>query len=881
MESRRSPWPGPRPLREEDGEAALLVGRERDLEEILRLLRISRFIHLTGRSGVGKTSLLSAGIVPQLRRMGYTVAMCRDWNRFADHSEGEFDVVLAQALHESLPEDQRGRIAASTDLYWDFHELKGAGVIILDQFEEFIRKEPDKRSAALDFLMALHANTSVVIVLSYRSEYVDNFESLSTDPRMGKQKSFRLGPIGAEAGDTLIKSPRRPADAGPGWTWEQEVSPEAADEIHQLWTEGCAARSLDHVAVGPLHLQALLYVLASEADPDPITKVDVDKFVADAREEGKSGADQIMGFALERSASTRLRRARQAALDASVQMDEFLIHGVLNLLARAVPMLSSGGFKVEQLTSDLAERCLEEESRPAAEQLGQFVLPSEDPIYALIEAVLGALTTGVFNENPVDGSYLIAADRVTVAAEADKWLNWGLEVWTPLLAQPDDDRHATSGPMMGLSPTAMLIEQLRRFAWALTWLYHLNLARVAESANEQARVTLVHDGFGQALQRWSDSHIERDGTWALYALATPEGESHRWGSPGGVDAADPRARRREERFQADISGDSSAGGIAVHANLGLRGNAVLFAKFHDVVFVNCDFRGTLFQGCTFDSVTFLNCRLDGTLFSDCVIRGSEACDEAEAQPIEALDDQPSAPFHELRTPPQYIVNATEAQRLAVLMRRYRGDSDAGEFLLSQPQGNPAIPANADAAGATFVPLADGLTIQGGRVSALTFRETRWEGGRLLFRRVRGSGVELAGLSGVGQVDFQRSLLRHVTFSQLRQDSCVLRVRVQDCAAAQWWVGRGFAGYLVAWRSHLAQLWIEPDDGFVPRLDESCDVSGIVVDGLQISAGSLGAEDVAKDLAVTDPTALDMFEASIPSMNYLRQAETLDLSELTG
>jgi Novel STAND NTPase 1/Pentapeptide repeats (9 copies) len=878
LESRRSPWPGPRPLRESDGEAALLIGRDDDVNEMLRLLKVSRFIHLTGRSGVGKSSLLAAGIIPQLRRLGYTVAACRDWNRFADRADDDFDLVLADALHESLPADQQARFASGSDLYWDLSDLQGTGVIILDQFEEFIRKEPDKREAALDFLMNLHVGTSVTIVLSYRSEYVDHFEVLNTDHRVSRQKSFRLGPIGVEAGKALIETPRRPADAGPHWMWEEEIVPEAAQAIHNLWSDACGARTLDHVAIGPLHLQGLLYVLASEADPERITVAQFNNFVADANEQDRHTSDQIMAYALERSASTRLRRARQAGLQESVGMDEFLLRGVSTLLTRAVPMLSSGGFKVEQLTSDLAERSLQEEASVALEQLEVREIDDEDPIHSLIEAVLAVLTKGAFNDQPGDESALIAADRAAIVAAAEASLNWGAPTWDCLLNERDSDRHTTAGPMMGLSAVAMLIEQLRRFAWALVWLYHLNLARITTSVQGQARVTLVHDGFGQALERWSDTQQERDGTWALYALATPEGESHRWGTPRGSMDVSQKALRLEAHFQRDISGDLATGEFAVHANLGLRGNAILFARFEHVVFVNCDLRGTLFQACTFNGVTFLNCRLDGTLFSDCTIEGGVLDRTAEVVPIEALDDEPTAPFAILRNPPQYIVNAEEAGRLALLMTRYRGRGSDGGMLLAQPPGNPAVPTANESDGRPLAPAVDGLMIQGSRVSALTFRATHWSGGRMVFRRVRGSGVEIAGLSGTPEVDFHRSIIRNVTFGQLDGATSSLRVRVQDCVAAQWWVATGFAGSLTAWRTQIAQIWIEPDEDFTPVLDASCDVCGVVAD-LEVRGSSLGAMDAARDLPVTDSTALEQFELSARSMDYRRVAEPLNRDSL--
>src|SRR4051812_48418967 len=73
------PWPGPRPF-DEETEQSLLVGRKSDRASFLTEVTNHRLIFLTGVSGVGKTSLLNAGLVPDLRAAGYVVAVCRDWH---------------------------------------------------------------------------------------------------------------------------------------------------------------------------------------------------------------------------------------------------------------------------------------------------------------------------------------------------------------------------------------------------------------------------------------------------------------------------------------------------------------------------------------------------------------------------------------------------------------------------------------------------------------------------------------------------------------------------------------------------------------------------------------------------------------------------------
>ena len=64
----REPYPGLRPFL--DFEAALLFGRERQVREVIEHLRQTQFVAVLGGSGSGKSSLIHAGVVPELRSHG-------------------------------------------------------------------------------------------------------------------------------------------------------------------------------------------------------------------------------------------------------------------------------------------------------------------------------------------------------------------------------------------------------------------------------------------------------------------------------------------------------------------------------------------------------------------------------------------------------------------------------------------------------------------------------------------------------------------------------------------------------------------------------------------------------------------------------------------
>ena len=62
------PYPGLRPFL--DHESSLLFGRARQVHEVIEHLRDTRFVAVIGGSGSGKSSLIHAGVVPELRSFG-------------------------------------------------------------------------------------------------------------------------------------------------------------------------------------------------------------------------------------------------------------------------------------------------------------------------------------------------------------------------------------------------------------------------------------------------------------------------------------------------------------------------------------------------------------------------------------------------------------------------------------------------------------------------------------------------------------------------------------------------------------------------------------------------------------------------------------------
>jgi len=869
------PWPGPRPL--DAGERLSLVGRDAELGWLLATLRERRLIHLRGPSGVGKTSLLMAGIVPALEDAGYIVAICRSWGLRA--SEQSFADYLGHTLHQSLPETWRSRTSADANLFWELAELGGMGVVILDQFEEFLRKPGEWLEDAFDFLIDLHRQTSVRVVLSYRSEYESALKRLDRDPRIRHSATLEVLPLPNQAGRELIDRPSPPSGVGADWQSTDLLEAAAAAQIYDIWTAGRHSKGDGAGLIGMLHLQALLSVLHMSSR-GRITTADVGNYRRRAEEQGQMSPRELVEFSLEESTTLRLDQARDAAR--AVGMDEYAIRGAEEVLAKVVPHLSSGGFKVEQDIASLAEKVFPDELRQVRsdvqdrvepDSLGTVLIKADDTDTAmeqLLVALVATLTKGLFSDDQEE-TY-IECSRAAICAAADSLqlgdereaLEWGAETWRSLLSI-QDDRYGSAGPMLGLSPLCVLIEQLRRFAWALVWLESLNIARIGGRNDGRTTVVLVHDGFGSALESWSDHHMSNNATTAIYALSTSPGEVHEWGDPDHPNS------ERCLRYRDDLNGEPD--NPRLHINLGFRGNAIMFAALRHCVFVNCEFSGTVFSGCSFEGVTFLNCRLDGAVFDSCSVVGS-ANNTPRLSGI--LDEGDPMDILSLARPQEYAIPNTK--RLGTILGRYREQplTDAQVVIAGAP-GLPATPGFPGHQTRLWESAAsDGLIIHGSRLATIIFRNTVFAGGRIVFRRVRGSGLEMARLGDFSGVDFVHCLLRHATFTQAETAPGELDIRMEQSVAAQWWVGAGFGGSMRVKRCHLGQLWVESPDLDLD-VDDECQSVDIAA-AARIGGHRLAVNDAADALEPGEPGAVALFSAAAAAMDYRTSAETLSSAD---
>jgi WD40 repeat protein len=138
-----SPWPGLFPYSEES--SRFFNGRERETAELLRLVRRDTLCLLYGQSGLGKSSLIQAGLFPRLRQEALLPVYVRlDFAARDLDLRSQFWQVFTRVL-DGQDIDAR-RPSADDSLweyfndaaleFWDSQNRALTPVLVLDQFEE-------------------------------------------------------------------------------------------------------------------------------------------------------------------------------------------------------------------------------------------------------------------------------------------------------------------------------------------------------------------------------------------------------------------------------------------------------------------------------------------------------------------------------------------------------------------------------------------------------------------------------------------------------------------------------------------------------------------------------------------------------------------------
>jgi serine/threonine protein kinase/formylglycine-generating enzyme required for sulfatase activity len=204
-------------LQFEAGHRALFFGRGPDTRDVIDRLHAQRFVLLSGESGVGKSSLARAGVLPAIEEGA--LAQGRAWST-AIFEPGRWPLAaLLQVLAARLGADedalladvQAGDLAAIAARMRRRHGDTSGTVLFIDQLEELVTSsDPGEAAATAELIAALAERVRGLRVLA--TARADQLARLAALPGLGQLLERNLvlvRPLGKDAIRETILGPAR------------------------------------------------------------------------------------------------------------------------------------------------------------------------------------------------------------------------------------------------------------------------------------------------------------------------------------------------------------------------------------------------------------------------------------------------------------------------------------------------------------------------------------------------------------------------------------------------------------------------------------------------------------------------------------------------
>jgi WD40 repeat protein len=209
----RDPYPGLRSFEPE--EAPIFFGRREETAELVRWVAEEgrQFVAVVGVSGSGKSSVIKAGLVPELREWPSVIV------RLGDAGGDPFRAFFNK-LEPLLPPSRRAGFRADparllADLGWidellDEKPASARLLIVIDQFEELqTAVSEDLLAGFVGLLKALADRDRVRMIATLRADFLGLLSRDETLARLLSGNSFVLHPPGAASLRAIIREPAR------------------------------------------------------------------------------------------------------------------------------------------------------------------------------------------------------------------------------------------------------------------------------------------------------------------------------------------------------------------------------------------------------------------------------------------------------------------------------------------------------------------------------------------------------------------------------------------------------------------------------------------------------------------------------------------------
>ena len=324
------PYIGLRPYTDSDDDRARFFGREQDQEIIIANLYAASLTVLYGASGVGKSSVLLAGVVPELRQTPrFACVIFRTWQ-----SENVL-LPLKIAIRGAVQAAAKKEINVDTALPLDdfllrcTQALRGHVVLIFDQFEEyFLYHAASAISEGFDAEFARSVNRSDIdasFLLSMREDSLSKLDRFQGRIPKLLTNLLRLDHLGRDAAIRAIREPlaacnkRLPAGEPP-----LSIDDDLVEELLDQAKTGSVA--LDQAKQPALAVARATSVNNETWIETPVLQVVLTRLWDEEKKQGSrhlrlvtlrnlGGAPKILRTHLDRTMHNLTRRERRIAAD--------------------------------------------------------------------------------------------------------------------------------------------------------------------------------------------------------------------------------------------------------------------------------------------------------------------------------------------------------------------------------------------------------------------------------------------------------------------------------------------------------------------------------------------------------------------------------------
>lgn len=232
-----SPYVGLVPFKETDAE--FFFAREKDTRLIIANLFGAPLTLLYGKSGVGKSSVLNAGVAHEIKqRDDIRAVVFKDWEK---NPLEELKRTIDETLIPWLPETDEAPASSGgtlSEILVGWVSALGCRLaIILDQFEDYLQYHPQKHPFAEEFSAAvMQMEAPISFLISIREDSLARLDRFEGTIPVLFDNYLRLEPLNREAGQMAIEKPierynERYVSDGPPYSIEASLTKAVLEQV--------------------------------------------------------------------------------------------------------------------------------------------------------------------------------------------------------------------------------------------------------------------------------------------------------------------------------------------------------------------------------------------------------------------------------------------------------------------------------------------------------------------------------------------------------------------------------------------------------------------------------------------------------------------------